>query len=1275
MHLLPRIYKSLIAAALTAAPVFGQSWQAPVVPGADVSTLKSSATVYVCNVETDAFLTSGMTWNTNACAVRLVNGDSKASSTQACNVLVSSGQVRIRLTDYSSYFISCLSGDANNIYVDQNSGQYFTYEEDAAHPRTYTLTNTTYHLPLDVTWAYGGHVTLVGGGGHTRWAFIPADSITSGAWARYKARTRLYAVAQAVERSAAANSYATALSEAHRVYADGKASVAALQAASTALFTACCAAIQEPLDVSFLFKNADMQGVASAADWTSTGITFGSGEFEKYHATLTLKQTARVPAGLYDVVFHALDRNDGGTVPLMTVSGASEVAVPVTLIGANDYAVGNTNNNGWVSGGTGLVPDGMRSCAQALTHTDAVTRADNVIVEADGSLTIAIAVTDAKQWFNWQGVQIIWKGSGDASLRKALSAVLADAKALIGQGSGQGREALQAAIDKAQSLYDDAAAPMTALIAARDALLTAMDAYRRSAASPDFPYDVTSYIKNASFEGGFKEWSNDGLHTQSNSSFKKKQGGTYVERWVSSAGSLPDVAVSQTITDLPLGNYRLVAAAQHIIENNAAAQRGVVVFAGTQETTVTQPDDYAITFTHLGQPLTIGLRAVSPTGNWIACDNFRLYYIGGDKAAFDAEFNRLIAEGEALMGAKAHEVATGTLGAALIAARLVAMGGDTSLYAATAVALIQAMEAVRLSAAAYDGLKEAIDAAKDLVSDGHDAGKAAFLAVIAAAEIVWLSDESSLDDIHDTLEALRVATFVYQLAGGHGTAPTVVTNPRYARGSTVIFGRSTVKAASGSRIIEKGFCWSEKPEPTVLDHRTTTFLSNNGAIYKMEGLKPSTRYYIRAYAISDTYAVGYGDVLKVYTIPAGAITYSYNNGGPADANERINKALAEAVDVYWNRLTAIKGLHISCNYGSETPTADCSYGGWMRVGPSASYQQTGTILHEMGHAVGVGTHAVWNNNSPLRENGSRGYWLGDRTNDVLRFWDNDETARLNGDNTHMWPYAINGAHEDLGTEELYTANGLLTQALGEDGLPPTGGFCTPAYVLDQEDDVRYYICSESPAGGLGTAWLCETRLRTVKNATLSAAEAAANDSCAWYITFNPANGYYQLRNAGTGHYLSFVTSSGSSSFKMVTKSAPSSAENLHLMRGRVDAKMPVYDGTTLPVRGYWIIHPENKQNPTCLGTNNTKGVTTATFNLNNNAILQRWVIVSESAMEPLIDTSISIPLPPADPADPNNSPFPNLNSQFFDLQGRAVTHPDQVTPGLYIVNGRKVLIK
>ena len=42
---------------------------------------------------------------------------------------------------------------------------------------------------------------------------------------------------------------------------------------------------------------------------------------------------------------------------------------------------------------------------------------------------------------------------------------------------------------------------------------------------------------------------------------------------------------------------------------------------------------------------------------------------------------------------------------------------------------------------------------------------------------------------------------------------------------------------------------------------------------------------------------------------------------------------------------------------------------------------------------------------------------------------------MTGDNTHMWPYGINGAHEDTGSEVLYIGNGLITQALGEDGLP------------------------------------------------------------------------------------------------------------------------------------------------------------------------------------------------------------------------------------------------
>lgn len=1240
-----------------------QQWTAPVVPGADLDNLKSSTTVYLCNVETDAFLTSGMTWNTNAIAIRLPGGDTKAASAFAANAFVSSGKVRFRLANYSSYFISCLSEAANNIYVDQNSNYQFAYEEDPTSPRVYTLTNVAYSKPLDVTWDYGGHLTITDGGGHTRWAFIPADSITSGAYARYKARRALWRVQEALVRSGKAAQFGDALAEAQGVYDHYSSSVSELQAAARTLFTTCAGVLEGPLDVSFLFTNADMLGTATAKDWTTASVSFSEGEFEMYHKTLTLSQTQQVPVGIYDVVMHALYRNDGSdAAPQLTASGAS-VAIP--RMNDINFSVGNTNgSNGWTSGTSGLIPDNMRACAQALTHTEATARAENVIVQ-DGTLTITASVNSNKQWFNWQGFEIIWKGSDDSALRDALWTAIADAEAVVGKGSGKGADVLQEKIDYARAVYNNKEASMTELTTLRTELADAIEEYRYIAASPDFPYDVTTrHIANPDFEAGLSDWTNVGMAAQGNSSFTFKHGGTYVEKWVSAAGRLPEVSVTQTITDLPCGNYLLKAAAHHIVEKSSTAQRGVVIIAGTHEKTVTVPAEYDVMFTHLGQPVTIGLQSTKPTGNWIACDNFRLYYIGGEMADYTAELSTLKTEAEALLTTKANATSLAALQAAVTQADEAIAAADISTYAPAATALEDAMLSVRTSAAAYEALASAITTGQEVCDAGQEAGRTDFLVAIATAQALYNSADATEDALYEAVETLKEATFAYRLAGGSGTPPTVVTDKRYARGSTIIFGRNTVTPASGTRIIERGFCWSQSPEPTVLDNRSSVYLSNNGSIYKMEGLQPATRYYVRAYAISDTYAVGYGDVLKVYTIPAGTVTWTYNNGGPADANERINAALKGGVD-YWNRFTSIRGLRISCSYGSGTPTADCSYGGSMRIGPSSSYQQIGTVLHEMAHAAGVGTHPVWYDCAALRTNVSRGDWLGDRTTDVLRFWDNDNTARLTGDDTHMWPYGINGAHEDDGTEVLYTAQSLLMQALGEDGLPPTGGFCTPAYVLDQEDTIRYYLRSESPACGLNTMFLTENRLRSLRSVAMTPEEAAANDSCAWNITFNPATGYYQFRNVATGHYLTYSTTSGSSSFKLIQKDKPTSTESFHLIRGRVDAKMEAGNDVTLPVRGYWIIHPESKQNPTCLSANSTGGVGTASFNLANSATTQRWVILPEATLATMIRTAVT----PQEYVESESS-----NSEIFDLSGRQIDN-GHLERGIYIFNSKKIFIR
>ena len=427
--------------------------------------------------------------------------------------------------------------------------------------------------------------------------------------------------------------------------------------------------------------------------------------------------------------------------------------------------------------------------------------------------------------------------------------------------------------------------------------------------------------------------------------------------------------------------------------------------------------------------------------------------------------------------------------------------------------------------------------------------------------------------------------------------PKVTTDPRFARGATMAFGRikGIPSANGGSALQKRGFCLSEKPEPTVDDTISTKQLSNNGIIYYFENLKPATMYYMRAYATNNDGVTGYGDVIKFSTLPKGAITYSYNNGGNADENKRINDALTQACDIFCN-LTSIK-KHFSVGYGSGTPTADCNYKDdpWMNVGPNQSYQRTGTIMHEMQHGLGVISYSTQWSGNILRTGNGTGEWLGDRVSAFLDFWDNATGSRLKGDTQHMWPYGVNGAQEDDGSLKTYYANAMIGQALGEDGLEHTySTYADPYYALDQEDTIKYYIKNESKDRGLYTSYLIPNASGALKWVAMTADEAAANDSAAWYITFTPKNQYYQLRNAATGQYMTY-----SGGIKTATKTTLTTNENWHLMKGRVDV-----DGQ----RGYWIIHPTNSWTPSCLQANANGNTGQATFNLANSADTQRWLI-------------------------------------------------------------------
>lgn len=498
-----------------------------------------------------------------------------------------------------------------------------------------------------------------------------------------------------------------------------------------------------------------------------------------------------------------------------------------------------------------------------------------------------------------------------------------------------------------------------------------------------------------------------------------------------------------------------------------------------------------------------------------------------------------------------------------------------------------------------------------------------------------------------------------------GEKPTVVTNTRFARGATMAFGRMTASLSDNGTITECGFCWSENPDPTIDDFTTTEKLNNSGDIYWLQDLKPATKYFMRAYAKTSGRNIGYGKVIKFYTLPKGNVSYWYNNGGNSAENKRINDAATEACNIF-NELTSIN-KHFSIGYSSGTPTADCYYDDepWMNMGANASYQRTGTIMHEMQHGLGLVPYSTqWNKNilrASLDGSGrGTGQWLGDRVSEFLNFWDNTSSSRLNGDYQHMWPYGINGAHEDNGTRELYFANAMIGQALGEDGLEHRSDrFAEPYYAFNQEDTIKYYIKNEAESRGLYTAYLMPKSNGFLSWREMSAEDAVKNDSTAWTITFTPENQYYQFYNAATGQYLSFATV-----IKMQSRDELTENENFHLMKGRANVRGT--NGAT--TRGYWIIHPTNNLSPTCLQAN-LKGATgTSNFNIANAASVQRWVILTKeelSAFDQYVESAINSPTT-------IEHDTPNVHETVYDLQGRPVSQP---VKGCYIVNGKKMIIK
>ena len=715
--------------------------------------------------------------------------------------------------------------------------------------------------------------------------------------------------------------------------------------------------------------------------------------------------------------------------------------------------------------------------------------------------------------------------------------------------------------------------------------------------------DATQYISNPSFEnGGLSKWKSSGLQVQGNSSFSKKNGSVYVEKWVSKGSNVGDASVSQVIKDLPLGKYTLTVAAQNLNEASTSEQcSGAYIYAGEHKTDVFTPNDYTVDFSCTTGEVEIGFVAKGAKGNWLAIDNFRL----------------------TLIEAESSEIVFSKLSESITKA--------------------EGLASLDIDAKALTPLLSALQTAKALTetSESMDMQKALFAlnAAISKAEF-----------------ALNLAN----ATAGDGIEPKVTkTNTYVPTGATQALMRATT---TGTNILERGVCWSKEHNPTVLDDRTTEYWTLNGNIYHITGLEPATVYYLRPYIMNKTYTVAYGEEVKIVTHPKGNCTGTWDNGAPtAEANTRCRTAINQTIE-YFNEWTGIKGFTLSGHYGASTQTADCSYGGWMRIGPNAGNQAIGTVLHETGHGVGVGTSSRY-----ADTNLHNWKWYGREANMMYSFLENKEANPYTsdfcmvGDGTHAWgssatyDWFVNGADKDKHLELQYVGGCCLLYAMFIDGLCPTTAYTNglPGYTYNFDETKKYYIMCKSSTSGLGEALLYANGSKTIALKDMLSDNNGIPDEAAWTLTYEPETGMYLFKNVAKNKYLS-----KRSGYMLYTTSKPADTEKFQLMPDRTDVTITTAT-KSITTHGYWITGTTTLSANTSDYTSNASFVT---FNFSDAATKQQWIILSEDEIAeywPATTGILELPTPDT-----------HTSTATYNLNGQRVYGNAK---GIVIKNGKKKL--
>lgn len=410
--------------------VNAQEWTLPII-GEDISTLNASTELYMYNVKADAFACAGMSWGTHAIVKELQNGDNKLSAdVHKCTISRSNNLVQISLNG-RQWLGGGGPASTNDCWVDHGSNNQYSYSE--VNTNTYKLkpTTATNDSYLDCSWTYGGHITFsaTNGYGNTEWAFVKRENITNGKYLLYKAKKEMYDIYAAVVEAGHDDTYSDALSIANSAYTSASATAETVKAATKVLLSEVAPALTQGFyPVNSLFDSPDMRGAGDDDKWGNGLNAFGDGIFESWHSAETITQTKTgLPNGFYTVVFHGIYRQDGSDAAptLKLTSGTNSAVANLKAITDIDFGV-CSGGNAWTGANK---PNDKYSAGEALTHTDAVVRVENFVVE-NGELTVTVSMPSGSQWLLCQGFEIFYKAESVEEYANLFKASKAAAEAI-----------------------------------------------------------------------------------------------------------------------------------------------------------------------------------------------------------------------------------------------------------------------------------------------------------------------------------------------------------------------------------------------------------------------------------------------------------------------------------------------------------------------------------------------------------------------------------------------------------------------------------------------------------------------------------------------------------------------------------------------------------------------------------------------------------------------------------------------------------------------------